>query len=337
MNAQSSARVAGNRTLRPLMPEAEISRPVLRILSPGGRRGRLSVFIFHRVLESADPLLPQQPDAAHFERIVQFISRSFTVLTLGDAISRLASGTLPAAAAAITFDDGYLDNWTVALPILRRYGVPATFFIATGFLDGGRMWNDDIIEAVRLAPGPELDWSAYGLGTHDVRSPSARVHCYSTVLDKLKYFDHAQRAACAREIAARAGVPPASSLMMRTEHVQAMRRERIEIGAHTHTHPILNSIGDEEAMREIKGGKERLEAMIGETIDLFAYPNGVPERDFSPRHVDMVRDAGFRAAVTTAPGAAATGCAPFLVPRYTPWGRSMWKFGAGCALNLRQS
>jgi hypothetical protein len=70
-------------------------------------------------------------------------------------------------------------------------------------------------------------------------------------------------------------------------------------------------------------------------VDLFAYPNGIPGKDFSPRHVDMVRSAGFTAAVTTARGAAAKSCSPWLLPRFTPWDRSMWKFALRCVENLR--
>ena len=223
----------------------------------------------------------------------------------------------------MTFDDGYLDNLTLAVPILRRYRAPATVFIATGFLNGGRMWNDDIIEAVRLAPGPTLDWSRYGLGVYAIQSAQARVQCYSDVLSKLKYVEHAQRAIRAREIATNAGVPDTSTLTMSTAQIRELRMEGIEIGAHTHTHPILNSRDDDAAVLEIEEGKRRLEGLVGETVDLFAYPNA-PGKDFSPRHVDMVRAAGFRAAVTTARGAAAAGCTPYLVPRFTPWDRSMW-------------
>ena len=80
-----------------------------------------------------------------------------------------ARGRAPARALAITFDDGYADNATVAAPILLRLGLPATFFVATGFLDGGRMWNDTVIEAVAPRRGPVLDLAPLGLG--GTRSP----------------------------------------------------------------------------------------------------------------------------------------------------------------------
>ena len=94
----------------------------------------------------------------------------FNVIPLLDAVRHSAAGTLPPRAACITFDDGYADNAEVALPILQRHKLHATFFVATGFLNGGRMWNDTIIELVRRAPDGVLDFSAFGLGV-----PSARI------------------------------------------------------------------------------------------------------------------------------------------------------------------
>jgi peptidoglycan/xylan/chitin deacetylase (PgdA/CDA1 family) len=81
--------------------------------------------------------------------------------------SSAASGALPERAAAITFDDGYADNFTRALPLLREQGLPATFFVATGFLDGGRMWNDTISEAIRRCNEDVVDLSAIGLTPGD--------------------------------------------------------------------------------------------------------------------------------------------------------------------------
>ena len=133
----------------------------LALLSPAGHRGRLTVLIFHRVRPEPDPLFPRELDAAAFRERLSWLRAWFNVLPLDDAVDALARGSLPVRAAAITFDDGYADNHDVALPILREMGVPATFFIATGFLDGGRMWNDTVIEAIRRTPKPMLDLSAH--------------------------------------------------------------------------------------------------------------------------------------------------------------------------------
>lgn len=309
-------------------------KPLVRWLSPGGSRGRLLVFIFHRVLPEKDPLRRDEPDAAQFDWMVRLIRGNFSVLPLGQAVDRLKNGTLPAAAACITFDDGYRDNLTIAAPILMRHGVTATFFIATGFLGGGRMWNDDIIEAVRASHGRSVDWSEFELGRHDLLSDD---HCRAAipaVLGRLKYAPHGARAATAREIARRAGISDASELMMTPDEVRRLHASGMGIGGHTRSHPILSSLGDDEAYSEIVRGKSELEAMLGERVSVFAYPNGNPERDFASKHVDMIREAGFSAAVTTERGVGKPGDDPLLVPRFTPWDRTPRRFAVRCALAL---
>jgi peptidoglycan/xylan/chitin deacetylase (PgdA/CDA1 family) len=87
------------------------------------------IFTYHRVLERPDPLLPDEPDAALFEQQASWLAQFCNVLSMTDAVRRLAAGTLPARAACITFDDGYANNHDVAMPILRRLGLPATVYV----------------------------------------------------------------------------------------------------------------------------------------------------------------------------------------------------------------
>ena len=309
----------------------------LRWLSPAGPGGRLSIFIFHRVLERADPLLPGEPDAERFDRIVGFIARHFQVLPLADAASRLAAGRLPAAAACITFDDGYADNLTVAAPILRRHGVTATFFIASGFIDGGRMWNDTVIEAVRRAPPGELDARDLGLGVHAIGDDASRVRVYGDMLNKLKYLDLPLRDERTGESARRAGLPRQADLMMTRRQVVELRDGGMEIGAHTMRHPILSKVDAATAAAEIGDGRDQLAGWLGCPPEVFAYPNGAPGTDYTERDVALVRRAGFRCAVSTARGAAGRGADPFQLPRFTPWDRTLPRFALRCADTLVRS
>src|SRR5690606_11343941 len=103
-----------------------LPRLLLSALAPKGPKNSLSVFIFHRVLPERDPLFPSEPVAAEFETLVGWIKGWFNVLPLAEAVERLEAGSLPARPASITFDDGYADNVTVALPILSRLQVPVT-------------------------------------------------------------------------------------------------------------------------------------------------------------------------------------------------------------------
>jgi peptidoglycan/xylan/chitin deacetylase (PgdA/CDA1 family) len=307
-----------------------------RLLSPAGRGGRLSILLYHRVLRERDPLFPELPDAAAFRDEMAHLAERFNVLPLGEAIDRLQRDALPARAVCVTFDDGYADNCDVALPVLKRLGLPATFFVTAGCLDGGRMWNDTVIESVRRAPGPTLDLAGAGLGTHDVGSIEARREAVGKLLAAIKYLDPIRRLEAAQAVTSAAGAKLPDDLMMRREQVRRLRREGMEIGGHTITHPILARIDATEAEKEIAGGKAELESILGERIELFAYPNGKPVEDYAAEHVSMARRIGFRAAVTTSWGAGRRTSDPFQLPRFTPWDRTPARFAVRLLLNARR-
>jgi len=87
----------------------------------------------------------------------------------------------------------------------------------------------------------------------------------------------------------------------------------------------------------MRDGKAQLEQILGETVNLFAYPNGVPDQDYSAVHATMVRECGFKAAVSTAWGAASMRSDRYQLPRFTPWDRTRLRFGVRLLLNLRQT
>ncbi|MCL2885690.1 MAG: polysaccharide deacetylase family protein [Betaproteobacteria bacterium] len=312
-------------------------KPLFRLLSPAGPSAKLNIFIFHRALPAADPLLPFEPSAEQFEWIVRFIARTFHVMPLGEAARRLREGSLPPAAAVITFDDGYADNLLVAWPILKRHGVSATFFIATAFLEGGRMWNDDVIEAFRFAQDKTMDLREFGLGIHRLTDAASRVRGYEAVLGKLKYFEHSLRTETARQIATRCAVPEPPELMLSHRQLRLLHAEGAEIGGHTRSHPILEGMDDSAARQEIVSGKEELEALLAAPVQVFAYPNGAPGRDYSPRHADMVRQAGFAAAVSTRQACATATSDPFQLPRFTPWERTPLRFALRSMMTIARS
>lgn len=286
----------------------------------------LSILIYHRVVPEPDPLAPYEVCAKEFDWQLALLERWFTVLPLREAAARLRSGTLPVRSACVTFDDGYADNVTVALPILRRRGVPATFFVATGFLDGGTMWNDRVIETVRGAPGAALDARSIGLDKLDISSIALRRLAIGTLLDALKYLPIEERQRRAERLSAETACTPRSDLMMTSAQVRELRGNGMEIGAHTVSHPILTSLDSMRAREEISEGKRRLEEITGSPVTLFAYPNGKPGHDYRGEHVAMVSELGFEAAVSTAWGVGHAASDPFQLPRFTPWDRTPGKF-----------
>jgi peptidoglycan/xylan/chitin deacetylase (PgdA/CDA1 family) len=306
-------------------------------LSPAGARARLSILIFHRVLPRPDPLYPDVPDVQRFAVLMRRLRAWFRVVSLSEAVDRLYAGSLPSRALAITFDDGYADNEAVAAPILLELGLTATFFVATSFLRGGIMWNDRVIEAIRAFRGDTLDLRSLGLGRLELASPEARRGAIDFVLARIKHLEFGQREASVQAIVDACGNPPLPELMMREDGVKRLVALGMGIGAHTLSHPILARLPDAVALSEIGGSREALQALTGEPIDLFAYPNGVPGRDYAAAHVEMARRCGFRAAFSTAWGVATRASDRYQLPRFTPWDRAPLRFGLRMAQNLMRT
>ena len=314
-----------------------LMKPLLQCLSPSGAQARLSVLIFHRVLPEPDPLFPDEMHARRFDELCGWLKSWFTVLPLDQAVARVSTGTLPARAACITFDDGYADNHDVAMPILQRHGLTATFFIATGFLDGGRMWNDAIIESVRHCKAPVLDLSSLDLGHHALASIGEKKAAINSLISQIKYRTFEERVIVTDQLARLAGVQLPHDLMMSSHQVQSMRRAGMQIGAHTVSHPILARLTDGQARQEISGSKSFLEQLLGERVGLFAYPNGKPGEDYSPQSVAIVRSLDFDAAVSTAWGTHRAGDDLFQMRRFTPWDHGRLRFGVRMLANLRSA
>ena len=303
----------------------------LTLHSPAGARARLATLIFHRVMPAPDPLCPDEMHALRFDALCSWLARTFNVLPLDQAVRALCQGGLPARALAISFDDGYADNHDTALPILQRHGLSATFFVTTGYLDGGRMFNDTVIEAVRRAPGLQLDLRAPetgALGLLPLDGWPARRAAVARILGGIKYLPPAQRPQVAQAIANTAGNGLPDDLMMSSAQVRALHDAGMTIGGHTVSHPILATLDDAAQFEEVVQGKRRLELVTGAPVTLFAYPNGKPGTDYDARSVAAVKCAGFEAAVSTAWGAAHRSTDLFQIPRFTPWSESPPRFAA---------
>ena len=271
-------------------------------------------------------MLRDEIDAGIFSAHMDALTEGFNVLPLSEAIERLNNGTLPSRAACITFDDGYANNATVAFPILRKRSLPACFFIATEFLDGGCMWNDIIIEALRTTTEPRLNLEDIDLGTYPLNDLQDRLTAMTKVLMELKRLNPESRDAATDHIIEKLNVQQPMGMMMTPAQVKSLASAGMEVGGHTISHPILSTLTHRQARAEIGGGKEQLEAITGQPVKLFAYPNGRPGQDFTEAHIALCRELGFVAAVTTARGTARRDTNPFLLPRFTPWDRTPTRF-----------
>lgn len=314
-----------------------ILKALTALAAPSGRASRLSAFYFHRVLERPDPLLPSEPDARMFDQILGWIGAQFTVLDPLDACERLVSGTLPARPAVISFDDGYMDNHDVALPLLRKHRMQGVFFVATGFLEGGAMFNDRVIEAIRHAPSSSVALPTLAQSLPDplpLRSDIERRRAIGQILRAIKQLDPEVRNQRVCELEAVLGRRHVQGTMMTPEQVRAVYAAGMRVGGHTRTHPILCATNDSQAEEEITGGLDDLASITGERPSLFAYPNGKRGADYDDRHVGMLERAGCAFAFSTRPGAAHRETPRLEIPRFTPWNRTAVRFGASALQNL---
>jgi peptidoglycan/xylan/chitin deacetylase (PgdA/CDA1 family) len=199
-------------------------------LSPSVR-----ILMYHRIDRvAAFDQLVVHPE--RFEEQMANLSARARVISLAQAVDELASRPIRPA-VVVTFDDGYRDNLTEALPILQRYRIPATVFVTTDFCE------------------QKLSHPRYGA------SANRRLH-----LD--------------------------------WDEVRALRAAGVTIGSHTVSHPFLTRLPAAQARREVLESKRLIEQALGAGVDFFCYPSG----DFGARELGFVREAGYRAAVSVAPG-----------------------------------
>lgn len=288
----------------------------------------LAVVNYHRVLARPDPLLDTEPDVAAFHWQMALLADCFNVMPLHDALRALDEGRLPPRTVCITFDDGYRSVHDLALPILKKFRLPATVFVTSGFIgaEAGNMWNDRIIHAVQSLPAGPLDLRDLGLECYPLDSLEERKQTALRLTEAGKYLPPLERDRLVERLDRMSGMHH-DALMLTPDMLIALERDGVEIGAHTISHPILTSLDDDSARTEIVSGKRQLEALVGKPVRLFAYPNGKVGQDYDARHVEMVRQAGFFAAFTTAVGAITGDQDRFQLPRSRPWDRTPFRFG----------
>jgi len=306
------------------MMKQKIFRPLAKIASPGGAKGKLQIFIFHRVLDKPDALIPYEPDVQRFDSIINAISSVFNVIPLDEAVQALNSGCLPPRAACITFDDGYADNYTNALPVLLKYRVPTTVFIATDYIGGQAMWNDVVIESIRAFSG-EFTLESLNIFARECHTDEQKYTLINQVLNDIKHRPQAERQELVEQVKSDCDhyMQP---LMMNEEQIKGLYESGVIIGAHTRSHPILANLDDSTSYEEIATSREILSGLLKDNIELFAYPNGKPVSDYTDKDVENVRKAGFSAAVSTRQSVATGNDDVFQLPRFSPWDMNLDKY-----------
>jgi len=285
-------------------------------------RAKLPILMYHGVVER--PLAPacwQQLPVDAFRRQLSWVARHFRVLPLVEALDRMKEGTLPPRSCALTFDDGFENDVTTALPVLEELGLPATVFVVTDLLGTAEVpWADRLYLAFARTRATRVDGAPAGLPPLGLGSDAARGEAYARVVGALKALDPAVKDTALHALTDALGAPRAPDpgefrLMSWEQAIGLDRGGLVDVAAHTRTHEILSRLPTAEAVRDqVIPSQRAVAARLGRAPRVFAYPNGRAV-DVDDRAKAAVGEAGVPWAVTTVEGFATASDDPLALPR----------------------
>lgn len=278
---------------------------------------RLLVLCWHNVRPTwAFPFAPDA-GAIGLRRQLRFLDTVANVVDLHEALTKLRAGEpLPSRAVAVTFDDGYKDNAEVAVPLMERMGVPATFFVVPGFVDGSAdPWWEILAWAITNTRCSTLRWRdrAYAIA-----GAEEGVSAVAEISAGLKSIDAQARESEVASIVDQ--LDPGGDWRSRVgfvdwADVKAMDRNGFTIGSHSTRHVILSCEGPRAQASDLAGARRRIDEASGAAAAVLAYPNGT-EADYTEDTIAAARAAGHEFAVTTNHGFNTAATDPFQVHRF---------------------
>lgn len=294
--------------------------PPVRHATNWVQRAGTTIFTFHRVLprgaECFDPELRTSEDA--FSDFLDWVEEDYKVVTLDEAAAgngNLPPGKLPKC--AITFDDGWLDNFTCAFPQLQRRGLPATIFLPTRYMGRDRKFWQELLWLCTKELKSRED------GCAAIEKVARRLPWFPPTEGDLTSYRFLRRLLLTRpsteaeefthRVAEASGLANAfpERSFVNWEEVKQMQAAGILFGSHTLNHTLLPNASPRVAEQEIEASREELKARIGYDVAGFAYPWGA----VGPGSLGQIRKAGYRFAVTTKPGLVRCSSDRFLLPR----------------------
>ncbi|MDB5203124.1 MAG: polysaccharide deacetylase [Ferruginibacter sp.] len=258
-----------------------------------------AIFLFHRVLPERDPMW-DPTDPALFERSLKYISKNFHPVSLDEVIAN-KSAYRSKPLAAITFDDGYRDFIDYSLPILQRQKLTASMFIVTDCIEKNIPVWTYIFDQLFFQTNQLVLTGINEQGVTDASSrviwahKSARMAFGKKLKQAIKYIPSAQRDAVIREVNRNfKDVVLPANLMMSWQDIKDIHAAGIQVGAHSVTHPTLDTIEAEETLyAELKESKDSILDNSGIVADIFSYPNG----SYNQQVIEQTKKAGYRAAL----------------------------------------
>ncbi|MCB0103933.1 MAG: polysaccharide deacetylase family protein [Anaerolineales bacterium] len=270
-------------------------------------KNSLTVINYHRINEPHHPSFDSfKPNVSAtpsmFEEQMQYLQKQFQIISVSDLSLWLEKKKeLPPYAALITFDDGYLDNYTYAFPILRKYKFPAVIFLATGHIGTDEPFHWDLAAYSFSHTEKERVFfpNEKNARTWHTKAEALKV-CHLWV-EGIKLLPDEEKQKWVEQLPTQLDVSIPKNyfknLMCNWDQVREMNQNGINFGGHTINHPILSRISLEMAQTQIKGSKDRIEEELNTPVLSFAYPNGM-KADINKNIEAITKQAGYKVAFT---------------------------------------
>jgi len=280
------------------------------------------ILSYHSILEEpelTDHILGISQPRAAFDAHMEALARHFSPVKVEDIGQFAGSGRqLPPRAVAVTFDDGFADNYEVALPVLSKYGIPATFYIMVDSVENGTLpWYCRVRFAFNTTRVPR--WcSPDGKRTYDLTVLEERNAARAAAWDRGAALTRTAQQAFVGMVEKALEIEPVKAkrgFMMDWEQVRLLKKAGHTIGGHTLSHPNVAQVSQSEAQSEIMGCKKRLEEEVGAPVEHFSYPHPALNPHWSKQTLEITREAGFKSAALTTPGPVHAGDDPLAMKR----------------------
>jgi peptidoglycan/xylan/chitin deacetylase (PgdA/CDA1 family) len=276
---------------------------ITRLVEALPKRRLLIVLTYHRVGNANETLYDSGTFSCTAEELdcqIESMKRRYRMATLEEVLEMLSGNArLSEPVVLITFDDGYIDNYQIAFPILRRHGVPGVFFLPTAFVGTGRLpWWDIIAYIVKRSPKTRICLHYPEPGTFDL----AKDDVDSCIMHILRFYKQPSMQDRDRfigelEKACESSRPPidADRCFLSWDEARQMQQAGMAFGSHTHTHEILSKLSPEHQQEEVVVSRKILQDELRRNIDTLAYPVGA-RHAFTEDTIAVLRQAGYRAA-----------------------------------------
>ena len=289
------------------------------------------VLCYHRISNCFDDFNLMNVSIDNFRDQMMYISKMYQTISLAEVVNEDINDTK--VKVAVTFDDGYADVYENVLPILEKYSVPATVFITTDNIDSNKEnWPDEVM---RCCIQPCVFHSEYRMNNSvistewNTSSLQGRIDLYNSInaiLSRLPNNIRSKEITKLREWAGYSSAARESRRILTSLEIEELSKNSlITIGSHTQTHPLLSYLDRREIRIELEQSKRKLEKIVGEEIDFFAYPYG-GRQSYDLSVIKILKELGYKKAFTTMPKNIDANDSMYTLPRCVVYNYALSEF-----------